>query len=740
MEDGATEEFIYNHAPQFDDPPPTFEIAENTVSDQPVGEVTASDPDNTTENPGTDTLTYSLDTEDGASFRIDAEGQIRTKDALDFEAKRTYNVAVFVRDNKDIYGEPDTVDDNSIDVIINVKDVNEPPDPPAAPTVTPKSGTTDSLDVTWAAPDTTGKPDITGYELQYQVEGTDPVDWSTVNVTVTGATAVISGLESYTNYEVQVKASNDEGSSDWSESGEGRTNNTPPTFNDDDGSGTTTRFLPENTAAGESVGLPVEATDDGSSLTYTLEGTDVDSFTIVSTSGQIQTKQGVSYDHEDKPSYSVTVKAEDDEGSTATIEVTIEITDVDEPPPPPAAPTVTPKSGTTDSLDVTWDAPDTAGKPDITSYELQYQVKGTDPAAWSTPTATGTDPSHTITGLDSGTTYEVQVKASNDEGTSGWSDSGDGSTDNTAPTFTETIPQGENSLARSVPENSVAGENVGAPVSASDDDGDNLTYTLEGTDADSFTIVSTTGQIQTKEGVSYDHETQETYSVVVKADDEKGGTDTIAVTITVTDVDEDGSITFSADPPSAGTALTATLNDDDTPISGETWKWQISDDGQSNWRIITGADANSYIPKEAEIGKFLRITVEYTDSFGGNKSATADTAAIDSAPTTNEHPAFADSTTTREVAENAPAGQNIGDPVAATHADSVGTLVYSLDANGASNFDVDSSTGQLKTKTVFDYEIDGHKLHLDCVGQRWHGQLQQRGHRGGQQHRQSLSP
>ena len=45
--------------------------------------------------------------------------------------------------------------------------------------------------------------------------------------------------------------------------------------------------------------------------------------------------------------------------------------------------------------------------------------------------------------------------------------------------------------------------------------------------------------------------------------------------------------------------------------------------------------------------------------------------------------------------------------MAATHADGVGTLVYSLDANGASNFDVDSSTGQLKTKTVFDYEIDG---------------------------------
>ena len=193
------------------------------------------------------------------------------------------------------------------------------------------------------------------------------------------------------------------------------------------------------------------------------------------------------------------------------------------------------------------------------------------------------------------------------------------------------------------------------------------------------------------------------YTVVVQVTDggDDAGTaeetpvtdDTITVTITVTNVDDPGTITFSADPPSAGTALTATLNDDDAPISGETWEWQISNDGQNNWSMITGADTNSYIPQEAEIGKFLQTTVEYTDSYGGNKSATAETAAVDTTPATNEHPSFADATTDRSVAENTSAGQNIGDPVTATHADSVGTLVYSLDSTGASNFDINSSTG-----------------------------------------------
>ena len=87
-------------------------------------------------------------------------------------------------------------------------------------------------------------------------------------------------------------------------------------------------------------------------------------------------------------------------------------------------------------------------------------------------------------------------------------------------------------------ENSAAGTDVGDPVTATDFDGHTLTYTLEGTDAASFQIVSASGQIQTRSGVTYDYETKSSYSVTVKADDSNGGTDTIAVAIDLIDVDE----------------------------------------------------------------------------------------------------------------------------------------------------------------------------------------------------------
>ena len=91
---------------------------------------------------------------------------------------------------------------------------------------------------------------------------------------------------------------------------------------------------------------------------------------------------------------------------------------------------------------------------------------------------------------------------------------------------------------REVPENSPAGTDVGAPVTAVDPDGDTLTYTLEGADAASFGIGSSTGQIQTISGVTYDFENKNTYLVTVKADDGNGGTDTIFVGISLTDEDE----------------------------------------------------------------------------------------------------------------------------------------------------------------------------------------------------------
>ena len=143
----------------------------------------------------------------------------------------------------------------------------------------------------------------------------------------------------------------------------------PPVFNP----GTVdTISVAENIVAGTDIGDPITATDSDANdtLTYSLDTASAKVFTIVAGTGQLQTKAALDYEVED--SYSVTVTARDPGGLTATIDVTINVTDVDEPPGKPDAPTVTAKTGTHEALTVTWTAPTNTG-PAIDSYDVEYR-------------------------------------------------------------------------------------------------------------------------------------------------------------------------------------------------------------------------------------------------------------------------------------------------------------------------------------------------------------------------------
>ncbi len=111
---------------------------------------------------------------------------------------------------------------------------------------------------------------------------------------------------------------------------------------------------------------------------------------------------------------------------------------------------------------------------------------------------------------------------------------------NAAPVFPDqdflTAGDQSDSTSRTVPENTKSGQNIGDPVSAFDADGDLLVYTLGGADARSFRIVRNSGQLKTKAPLNY--EERNIYTVVVTATDGIGASDSIQVTINVTDEDD----------------------------------------------------------------------------------------------------------------------------------------------------------------------------------------------------------
>ena len=464
---------------------------------------------------------FTLEGTDSDSFDIIATngaGQIQTKAALNYEEKASYSVAVRARDGR---GGTDAVN-----VTIRVTDVDtEAPDTPFAPTVTAVSST--SLQVSWDAPENAGPP-ITDYDYRYQTV-TDSGWTEVTNTRITGTAVTIEGLAASTSYDVEVRATNAEGTSEWSNPGNGATNepgaNNPPVFPD----GTSaTRSVSASAPTGTPIGLPVRATDadQGDTVAYSLEGRDAAAFAINETNGQLLTKSGVTLIAAE--TYTVTVAA-DDGTDISRITVAIEATAA-----PPNNPPVFSAATTTRSVPRNAPAGTSIGLP-VTATDsdpgttLNYTLEGADATSFDINTANGQLLTVAGVTLDRNS-YTVTVVASDGIARASITVAIEvtATLPNNPPTFSSTT------ATRSVDENTPAGQNVGISVSATDADSDDtLNYTLGGTNASSFDIVSDTGQIQTK--AALDYETKIRYTVTVAVSDGEL-TDNINVTINVTDM------------------------------------------------------------------------------------------------------------------------------------------------------------------------------------------------------------
>ena len=96
----------------------------------------------------------------------------------------------------------------------------------------------------------------------------------------------------------------------------------------------------------------------------------------------------------------------------------------------------------------------------------------------------------------------------------------------------------DDATERSVAEDADAGEVVGDPVAVMSQDGGALTYALGGADAALFTIDASTGQIRVRAGTALDYEAEKNvYEVTVTATDSSGVSETVVVTIRITNVD-----------------------------------------------------------------------------------------------------------------------------------------------------------------------------------------------------------
>ena len=270
---------------------------------------------------------------------------------------------------------------------------------------------------------------------------------------------------------------------------------------------------------------------------------------------------------------------------------------------------------------------------------LTYSLGGTDAASFDIDTDSGQLKTKAALNHTTKSSYSVTVSVTDGEDADG--------AEETTPTIDDTITvtisvidvneppvvRGPSSVEVNNVEVNYAehGTDDVYTFSATDPESHTLTWTLTGDDAGAFTI--TAGVLSFGSAPDYEAPTDtgmdmdNVYTVSVHVSDGKNAaheTDTtvdatVAVTVTVTNINEVGAVTFDVTQPQVGRGMTAMLIDPDGGLSNIIWIWGRSAANTGPWTEITtgvlssGAQS-SYTPVAIDGSQYLRVSATYTDS------------------------------------------------------------------------------------------------------------------------------
>ena len=274
---------------------------------------------------------------------------------------------------------------------------------------------------------------------------------------------------------------------------------------------------------------------------------------------------------------------------------------------------------------------------------------------------------------------------------------------------------------REIAENTAAGTIIGEPLRYSIGEiFDCVNLSLHGPDAQAFDVVRVYKGAQLKTKSALDYETKDTYEVQVTAVGQLiiWDRDTITVTIAVKNVNE--TPVFSEEIVEVSHLVYRSIPEN-TPVAVNIGPpvSAIDPDGSDVNLIysLRGHDAGMFeidtrtgqlrtkMPLDYEAfesdPRTYFVEVEVSDGMASAKTEVQ----IDVEPVNEFTPMFIEGeATTREIHEDSKSGSNIGEPVSATDMDAGETLEYSLDDADTRAFEVDTRTGQLRTRAALDYE------------------------------------
>ncbi len=273
---------------------------------------------------------------------------------------------------------------------------------------------------------------------------------------------------------------------------------------------------------------------------------------------------------------------------------------------------------------------------------------------------------------------------------------------NAAPAFSADAAE------RAVAENARAGKAVGAPVVASDADGDAVTYRIAAGDGDGrFEVGLASGQLTVAPGAVLDYESGDTVHVVRVVASDGTLADTLAVTVRLTDVRVPGApgrVWVDSHPRKLNVEWAAPRSNGGARITGYDLRWR-EEQAAGAWAERLAAGSGQGL-EGLEHATLYQVQVRARNIEGGGEWS--DTLEA----WTARPPAFPADTVERAVVENAPPGTAVGAPVTATDPDNHQMGYEFPDVPKPTLFSVVTATGQIEVAegAVLDHESEPEHL------------------------------
>ena len=456
------------------------------------------------------------------------------------------------------------------------------------------------------------------------------------------------------------------------------------------------------------------ATDgDGDDLTYSLSGTDAALFTINAATGVVSFNEAPDVEDPDDANrdnvYDIVVTASDNTGGTPDTNqaVAITVTGVNDNDPVFTSPA-------TANVEENQTAAYTAVATDADGDDLSYSLSGTDAGLFTIDPATGVVSFNEAPDVENpddangDNVYDIIVTASDNTG---------GTIDTNQAVAITVTGVNDNAPVFTSPATANVEENQTAAYTAvaTDGDGDDLTYSLSGTDAGLFTIDPATGVVSFNEAPDAenpdDANGDNVYDIIVTASDNTGGTpDTNqAVAITVTGVNDNSPVFTSPATANVEENQTAAYTAVATDADGDDLTYSLSGTDAALFTIDPATGVVSFNeapdaenPDDANGDNVYDIIVTASDNTGGTID-TNQAVAITVTGVNDNAPVFT-SPATASVEEN----QTAAYTAVATDADG-DPLTYSLSGTDAALFTIDPATGVVSFNEAPDAENPGRR-------------------------------